>query len=229
MYIFLNMVNLMHTPLIIAIDGTSASGKGTIAKGLASHFNFAHLDTGLLYRAVGFAAIEQFLDFEKQKQAIIDIAKTFTAEWLENPALKYDEISVAASKVAVIPEVREALLDFQKAFATNPLGGAKGAVLDGRDIGTVICPNAPVKFFVTAHIEVRAKRRFDELINLGRKVTFEQVLQDLQQRDERDMNRKDAPLKKADDAHLLDNTNLSIRDVIAEAATIVSHVMDCVE
>ncbi|MCT4611073.1 MAG: (d)CMP kinase [Pelagimonas sp.] len=189
----------------IAIDGPAAAGKGTISKAVASHFGFAHLDTGLLYRAVGKKMLTGLEP--------VEAAKTLTPEDLERDDLRTPEVAQAASKVAAIPEVRAALVDFQRAFARR----AGGAVLDGRDIGTVICPDAEAKLYVTASAEVRAKRRFDELSAKGMDVVFETVLQDVKERDARDMNRADAPLKPAQDAVQIDTSDLSIDAAVAAA------------
>lgn len=189
----------------IAIDGPAAAGKGTISHAVAAHFGFAHLDTGLLYRAVG----RKVLDGTEA----IAAARALSAEDLNDSTLRTPDVAQAASKVAVIPEVRAALVDFQRAFARR----AGGAVLDGRDIGTVICPNAPVKLFVTASAEVRAKRRYDELIGGNHDVEYETVLADVRERDDRDMNRSDAPLKPAEDAVTIDTSQLDIDGAIAAA------------
>ncbi len=193
----------------VAIDGPAAAGKGTISKGVAAHFGFAHLDTGLLYRAVG----RRVLDGVDPVAA----AQALTAEELEQGDLRTAEIAQAASKVAVIPEVRAALVDFQRAFARR----SGGAVLDGRDIGTVICPEAEVKLFVTASAEVRAERRFLELSAKGSDVTRDQVLADVRERDARDAERSTAPMKPAEDAVLLDTSELSIDDALATAIDII--------
>ncbi|UAB89491.1 (d)CMP kinase [Ruegeria sp. SCSIO 43209] len=189
----------------VAIDGPAAAGKGTISKGVAAHFGFAHLDTGLLYRAVGRRML--------QGDEPVAAAGSLTAEELQQGDLRTAEIAQAASKVAVIPEVRSALVDFQRAFARR----AGGAVLDGRDIGTVICPNAEVKLFVTASPEVRAERRYLELSAKGSDVSREQVLADVKERDSRDADRNTAPMKPADDAVQLDTSNLSIEAALARA------------
>lgn len=189
----------------IAIDGPAAAGKGTISKAVAAHFGCAHLDTGLLYRAVGRKLLDGV--------AAIEAAKSLEPEDLHGPDLRSPEVAQAASKVAVIPEVRAALVDFQHAFARR----TGGAVLDGRDIGTVICPRAEAKLFVTASAEVRAKRRYDELVATGHETTFDAVLADVLERDERDMNRADAPLKPAKDAVRIDTSNLSIQEGIQAA------------
>ena len=194
-----------ETRITIAIDGPAAAGKGTISKAVARQLGFAHLDTGLLYRAVGAKTL---LGAEAVEAAI-----SLTAEDLDADNLRTPEVAQAASKVAVIAEVRAALVDFQRAFARR-LGGA---VLDGRDIGTVICPNAEVKLFVTASAEVRAKRRYLELLRNGLDVSREEVLADVKARDERDMNRAEAPLKPAEDAVLLDTSDLTIDDAVKMA------------
>ncbi|EEX08256.1 cytidylate kinase [Ruegeria lacuscaerulensis ITI-1157] len=194
----------------VAIDGPAAAGKGTISKAVAAHFGLAHLDTGLLYRAVG----RRTLDGTDPVEA----ARSLTAEELEQGDLRTAEIAQAASKVAVIPEVRAALIDFQRSFARR----AGGAVLDGRDIGTVICPEAEVKLFVTASPEVRAERRYLELVAKGADVTRAQVLADVRERDARDAERSTAPMKPADDAVLLDTTDLSIEAALDKAIAVIA-------
>ncbi|MTI02599.1 (d)CMP kinase [Roseibium sp. RKSG952] len=193
----------------VAIDGPAAAGKGTISKGVAARFGLAHLDTGLLYRAVGRRTLDGVDS--------VTAAQSLTAEELEQGDLRTADVAQAASKVAVIPEVRSALVDFQRAFARR----AGGAVLDGRDIGTVICPHAEVKLFVTASPEVRAERRYLELNAKGADVTREQVLADVRERDSRDAARSAAPMKAADDAVLLDTSDLSIDDALAQAIAVV--------
>lgn len=193
----------------VAIDGPAASGKGTISRAVADHFGFAHLDTGLLYRAVG----RKVLDGVDPVQA----AKALQAEDLQGDELRTSKVAQAASKVAVIPEVRQALLDFQRAFAM--CNG--GAVLDGRDIGTVICPEAQVKLFVTASDEVRAERRYLELAAKGQDVTRDGVLEDLRARDKRDRERDAAPLVAADDAVVLDTSEMSVDEAVAKAVAVI--------
>ncbi len=202
--------------MIITIDGPAASGKGTLARKLAAHLKLPHLDTGLLYRAVGEAMLARKLPLD-DAAAASKIAGTIDAAMLDRKRLSGDEIGEAASKVAVIPGVRAALLKLQQDFARQP----GGAVLDGRDTGTVIAPNADRKLFVTASAEVRAERRFRELSGMGSSVTYEQVLQDIKKRDERDQNRAVAPLKPAPDAVLLDTTNLDIEAAFQEALSVV--------
>lgn len=194
----------------IAIDGPAAAGKGTLSKAVAAHFGFAHLDTGLLYRAVGAKHLGGM--------AAIEAALTLVPADLENDALRTPAVAQAASKVAVIAEVRAALIDFQRSFAAR----AGGAVLDGRDIGTVICPDAQVKLFVTASAEVRAQRRFAELAGRGIADSFETVLADVKARDARDMDRAEAPLKPAEDAVLIDTSDMSIDAAVAAAIDAVN-------
>lgn len=199
-----------ETPFTVAIDGPAAAGKGTISKAVAHALGFAHLDTGLLYRAVGAKVL---LGADS-----IAAAKALTADDLEAGNLRTPEVAQAASKVAVIPEVRAALVDFQRSFARR-LGGA---VLDGRDIGTVICPKAEVKLFVTASAEVRAERRYLELSAAGLDISRAEVLADVKARDERDMNRAEAPLKPAEDAVLIDTSELDIEAAVAQALAAIS-------
>ena len=195
----------MSQSFTIAIDGPAAAGKGTISKAVAAELGLAHLDTGLLYRAVGMKTLQGI--------PAIAAAQGLTSEDLQRDDLRGPEAAQAASKVAVIAEVRAALVDFQRAFARR----AGGAVLDGRDIGTVICPYAEVKLFVTASAEVRAQRRFLELSAKGEAQTLEEVLADVKARDERDMSRAEAPLRPAEDAVVIDTSALSIKEAIAKA------------
>lgn len=189
----------------VAIDGPAAAGKGTISRAVAREFGFEHLDTGLLYRAVGNRVL--------QGADPIKTAQSLSVEDLESGDLRRAEVARAASEVAVIPEVRAALLDFQRTFARRE----GGAVLDGRDIGTVICPGAEVKLFVTASAETRALRRHAEDVNMTPSVTFEDVLADVRARDQRDMARADAPLRPAEDAVVIDTTDMSIDAAVAAA------------
>lgn len=193
----------------VAIDGPAAAGKGTISKAVASEFGFGHLDTGLLYRAVGWKVLHGF--------SAIEAAETLTPEDLAADDLRTPEVAQAASKVAVIAEVRAALVDFQRAFARR----AGGAVLDGRDIGTVICPNAPIKLYVTASAEVRAERRWKELMGNGHDAVLEDVLTDVVARDARDRERAEAPLVAADDAVRIDTSDLTIDEAVAAACAAV--------
>jgi cytidylate kinase len=193
--------------VIIAIDGPAASGKGTLARRLAEHFGLAHLDTGLLYRAVAARLLRAGGDPSDAKAAA-EAARGLALEDLADPGLRGDGLSGASSQVAAVPAVREALFELQRRFASTPPGGKSGAVLDGRDIGTVICPEADAKLFVTADLETRAKRRHKELQARGIDIIYARVLQDLKERDARDMGRRTAPLKRAEDAFPLDTSGL---------------------
>ncbi|HEX8534651.1 MAG TPA: (d)CMP kinase [Allosphingosinicella sp.] len=197
--------------MIIAVDGPAASGKGTIARALARHFELPHLDTGLLYRAVGLNLLRWGGDPESEFSALraCDFSQTDFAD----PELKSEAAGGIASRISVYPSVRAALLERQRQFAAQP----GGAVLDGRDIGTVIAPEADAKLFVTASPEVRAQRRFDELQRLGLEVHLADVLLDIQARDERDSSRSSAPLRAAEDAILIDTSALTAEAAIAEA------------
>jgi cytidylate kinase len=211
-------------PIVIAVDGPAASGKGTLARRLATQFSFAYLDTGKLYRAVGLKVLRAGGDPEDEDAAEAT-ARSLDVSELDDPDLAGDEAASAASKVAAIDGVRAALLDFQRSFAATPpdVDGepAEGAVLDGRDIGTVICPDATAKLFVTADVEVRADRRHKELLNRGEASIYARVLEDLKARDARDMNRETAPLRPADDAVVLDTTELDVDAAFVAALDIV--------
>ncbi|MDD3289116.1 MAG: (d)CMP kinase [Alphaproteobacteria bacterium] len=213
---------------IIAIDGPSASGKGTIARMIAEELDYAYLDTGLLYRAVGMLAMSDGINLE-DKAAIAAFAETLSVTAIINklsaPALRSDEAATAASKVAPIPAVRAKLLKFQQDFGASPPEGKKGAVLDGRDIGTIIAPNAKVKIYVTADTAVRAQRRWKELQKRGETATYADVLADLRARDERDTKRSAAPALPATDAVILDNTRINAKETFAEAMKIVSKAL----
>ncbi len=201
--------------MIIAIDGPAGAGKGTLANRLADHFGFAKLDTGLLYRGVGMKVLRAGGDPD-DVDAATAVAEALQASDMDDEAsLRGDEAGDAASRVAVIPGVRAALLDFQRDFAANPPDGAPGAILDGRDIGTVVCPDADVKLFVTASVEVRAERRYKELLERGREAIYARVLEDMSARDARDQGRSTAPLKSAEDAYNLDTGNLDAEAVFA--------------
>ncbi len=202
--------------MIIAIDGPAASGKGTLGRELAKHFGLAHMDTGKLYRAVGLAVLRAGGD-PNDPVAAVKAASALTALHMDDGDITGDEAADAASKVSAIPEVREKLKRVQRIFAASPPGGAAGAVLDGRDIGTIVCPEADIKFFVTAGIEARAERRHKELMIRGEDTIYARVLQDLTDRDTRDSTRSIAPLKLADDAIVLDTTGLDADAVLAVA------------
>ena len=198
--------------MIIAVDGPAAAGKGTIARALAQHFSYHHLDTGTLYRRVGLELLKSDGDIHDSKIAAAIAQNLHSYAYLDYE-LRTEAVGAAASIVASIPEVRAALLDYQRSFAEQE----PGAVLDGRDIGTVVCPDADVKLFITASPEVRAKRRLAELQANGADVTFEAVLQDIRQRDDRDQNRAVAPLMAAPDAVIIDTSELAADAAIAAA------------
>jgi cytidylate kinase len=201
--------------MIIAVDGPAASGKGTIARALAAHYKLPHLDTGLLYRAVALNLLKWGGDPDSEFSALR--ACEFGQTDFSDPELKSEAVGGVASRVSTYPAVRAALLERQRDFALQP----GGAVLDGRDIGTVIAPEAQAKLFVTATPEVRARRRHEELLRSGRTSHYEDVLIDIRARDERDSNRAAAPLRQADDAHLLDTSELDVEQAIAAAIAAV--------
>jgi len=208
---------------VIAVDGTAASGKGTLARRLAKHFNYAYLDTGLLYRAVGYMTITLYdrQDDINQEMAISAIS-SITPELLKNPLLRSAEVTDYASKIAIMPLVRKQLKKRQQNFANNPPKPFGGAVLDGRDIGTVICPNANYKFFLDALVEVRAERRVKELLEMGVDAIHARVLQDMRERDNRDSSRSLAPLVIADDAFALDTTKMDMEVVFNKALEFIN-------
>lgn len=206
--------------MIIAIDGPAASGKGTLARRLAAHFGLPHLDSGLLYRAVAHRVLSLGHDLA-DAVAAADVARALDPAGLADPALRTREAGEAASVVSAHREVRDALFEFQRAFAAR----APGAVIDGRDIGTVICPTADVKIYVTASAEERARRRALELENRGQPVALDRILADIRARDERDMNRPVAPLRPADDAVELDTTTLDADAAFSAALGIVEGLM----
>jgi len=203
--------------MIIALDGPAAAGKGTLAKRLAKHYGLNYLDTGSLYRATGLAVLRAGGNPE-DPVAAEKAARSLTEELRTSPDLRAEETAQAASKVASIPAVRAALLEFQRTFAAT----APGAVLDGRDIGTVVCPNADVKIFVTASLEKRAERRLKELLDKGENAIWDAVLQDMKERDARDSGRSVAPLVAAADANLLDTSELDADAAFAAAVSIIS-------
>jgi CMP/dCMP kinase len=210
----------MNTPLIIAIDGPAASGKGTLARRLAVQFGLHHLDTGLSYRAVAHRLLQHGLPLENVSAAEVAARQIALGE-MDRQVLSQHAIGEAASKVAVMPTVRRILVDKQRAFALE----MPGAVLDGRDIGTVVCPDAPVKLFVTASAAERARRRHEELVAKGGTDAFETVLADIERRDARDMGRADSPLRPADDAHLLDTSQMDIEAAFSAAKSIIDDVL----
>ena len=207
--------------MIIAIDGPAAAGKGTLTRRLADHFGLAFLDTGPLYRAVGMNLVRKGGD-TGDPEAAEAAAKSLKIEDLKAPDLRSDAAADAASRVSALPAVRAQLLSFQRAFASSPPDGAPGAVLDGRDIGTVVCPDADVKIFVTASVDVRADRRFKELRDRGLDVIHGRVLADMKERDARDSERAVSPLEPAGDAFQLDTSDLDADQVFAAALDFIS-------
>ncbi len=214
----------MSGSIVIAVDGPAASGKGTLARKLAAHYGFAYLDTGSLYRAVGHAVTSAGHD-PADETAAVAAARNLDLSNIDERAIRTAEAGAAASIVAAMPAVRAAILDLQRNFAHNPPNGLRGAVLDGRDIGTVVCPDAKAKLFVTARPEIRARRRWLELNNSGSGITEAQVLEDIRERDRRDAERAASPMKPADDAHLLDTSDLSIEAAFGAAVAIIDKAL----
>lgn len=206
----------MSAPMVIAIDGPAASGKGTLAKRLAEHYGLPHLDTGLLYRAVARSMLDAGLPLDNESAAA-RAAASLIADKLADPRLRERAMGEAASRISAVPAVRSALLAWQQRFAAN----AVGAVLDGRDIGTVVCPHARVKLFITASSEERARRRHRELTLRGEETTFVAILADIEARDARDASRATAPLRAAEDATVLDTTELDPDEAFAAAKQVV--------
>ncbi|PPR73166.1 MAG: Cytidylate kinase [Alphaproteobacteria bacterium MarineAlpha3_Bin2] len=211
--------------MIIAIDGPAAAGKGTLAGRLADHFGLAILDTGILYRAVGMKLVREGGDPD-DASAAADVARALAPADLDADDLRTDAAADAASRVSAVPAVRQALLEFQRAFAENPpdiaSGNANGAILDGRDIGTVVCPNADCKLFITADVEVRAKRRFLELRERGLDAIHGRVLADMKERDARDSDRAVSPLEPAKDALQLDTSEMDADQAFAAALSFIT-------
>ncbi|MEN3397561.1 (d)CMP kinase [Brucella melitensis] len=214
------MKSFVVAPFIVVIDGPAASGKGTLARRIATHYGMPHLDTGLTYRAVAKALLDKGLPLDDEALAT-DAALSLDLLAMDKAVLSAHAIGEAASKVAVMPAVRRALVEAQRHFA-NAL---PSSVLDGRDIGTVDCPDAAIKLFVTASPEDRARRRFDEVLARGDTADFAEILADLKKRDERDMNRTDSPLRPAEDAHLLDTSEMSIEAAFLAAKKLIDHAL----
>ncbi len=206
--------------MIIAIDGPAASGKGTLARRLAKHLNYAYLDTGLIYRAVASKMLAATSDGNTEGECI-KIAKSMRLADLQRSELRNEEVGLLAAEIASIPTVRQALLGLQRRFAAAPPGGEAGAVLDGRDIGTVVCPEAEVKIFVTASLVGRARRRHKQLLERGEASIYARVVQEMRARDGRDSERAAAPLRPAPDAVVLDTNELDAEDSFRAALEIV--------
>ncbi|MCY1213668.1 Cytidylate kinase [compost metagenome] len=202
--------------ITIAIDGPAAAGKGTLSRRIAEEYGFHHLDTGLTYRATAKALLDAGLPLDDEAVAE-KMAREVELAGLDRSVLSAHAIGEAASKIAVMPAVRRALVEAQRVFSLRE----PGTVLDGRDIGTVVCPGAPVKLYVTASPEVRAKRRYDEIIGNGQPADYAAIFEDVKKRDERDMGRADSPLRPAEDAHLLDTSEMSIEAAFQAAKTLI--------
>lgn len=210
-------------PLVIAVDGPAASGKGTLAKRIAEHFRLHYLDTGCIYRAVGLAIMNDGKD-PQDKATAIAYASALTPEDVSSDGLYHEGVGNAASIVAAIPEVRSVLFAFQREVAGKP----EGAVLDGRDIGTVICPDATFKFFITADLETRTKRRYKQLQTKDKSIIHQTVLDDLKRRDQRDSERAVAPLQQAEDAIRIDTTHMNAQEVLETVLSHISHQRESV-
>ena len=210
-----------QAPIVIAVDGPAAAGKGTLSRRLAEHYGLNHLDTGLTYRATAKALMDRGLPLDDETVAA-RTARNLDLSGLDRSVLSAHEIGEAASKVAVMPQVRKALVEAQRAFAKAP----SGAVLDGRDIGTVVCPEATIKFYVTASPAVRAKRRFDEITGNGGSADLAAIQADIEKRDARDTERADSPLRPAADAHLLDTTEMGIEAAFEAARRLVDAALE---
>ncbi|PIT70247.1 (d)CMP kinase [Bartonella tribocorum] len=203
-------------PFVIAIDGPAASGKGTLARKIAAHYHLHHLDTGLTYRGVAHALLQHNLALDDEKNAIT-YAQELDFNTLNLTLLSSHELGEAASKIALNPAIRKILVEKQRSFAKT----LPGSVLDGRDIGTIVCPDADIKFYVLANVQTRAKRRYQEILKTGRQANYHEILSDLEQRDSRDITRKQSPLKPAKNAHLLDTSELSIEATFAIACSFI--------
>lgn len=212
----------MTKNLVIAIDGPSASGKGTVAKKIAAHFKLPYLNTGALYRLVAFRVTQQKIAIENFTAKIDELVKNISESDLENEELFSEKVGSVASVIAKNSDLRRKLVDFQLSFIKNGKEQFGGAVLDGRDTTTVICPDADFKFFITADVEIRAQRRFDQLKSKGENVSYDEILAQLKKRDENDLNRKDSPLKVAIDAIVIDNGNLSIEEGLQQVLKIIN-------
>ncbi|CDO46125.1 cytidylate kinase [Bartonella henselae] len=207
-------------PFVIAIDGPAASGKGTLARKIATHYHLHYLDTGLTYRGVAHALLQQKLALDDEKNALV-YARELDFNTLNPALLSSHELGNAASKIAIIPTVRETLVAKQRNFAKI----LPGSVLDGRDIGTIVCPDADVKLYVLANVQTRAKRRYQEILKKGAQADYHEILVNLEQRDSRDITRKQSPLKQAKDAYLLDTSELSIEATFTVACALIDPII----
>ncbi len=210
-----------NRPVVIAVDGPAASGKGTLSNSLANHFDFARLDTGLIYRALGLKVLGDGTD-TSDKQKVTLLANQLSFDDLNQENLRSEKVGAVASRVAAIPDVRAVLLKFQRDFAAHPPAEKSGVVVDGRDIGTIVCPNANFKIFLIADKDVRATRRFKELQERGLRAIYSQILRDMVDRDARDSFRSVAPLEPAKDAFVLDTSNLSVDAAFVAALGYIS-------
>ncbi|WP_332065302.1 (d)CMP kinase [Bartonella sp. CB189] len=208
-------------PFVIAIDGPAASGKGTLAHKIAEYYHLHHLDTGLTYRGVAYALLQKKLNINDKNSAII-YAKNIDFNTLNPAILSSHELGEAASKIALIPEVREILVAKQRSFAKT----LPGSVLDGRDIGTIVCPDANIKFYVLANVQTRAKRRYQEILKKGYNADYNKILEDIKQRDNRDITRKQGSLKPAKNAHLLDTSELGIEATFVAACALINPIIN---
>ncbi|RZI46193.1 (d)CMP kinase [Candidatus Finniella inopinata] len=209
---------------IVAIDGPAGAGKGTVAKYLATYYRLKHLDTGLLYRLLGYKANEKNVPFDNL-QALMHVAATLDFNDLQDPRLRDESVGNLASQISVFPEIRQFLTSMMRRFCQDIAPPYQGAVLDGRDIGTVVCPDAHLKLFVTADPKVRAQRRNHEMVAKGSAFEEQDSLSKINERDQRDQNRAAAPLVMAGDAHLIDTTNLSIEQACEQAGSLLEQVL----
>lgn len=213
------------TVKIITLDGPAASGKGTLAKRLAKELGYFYLDTGAIYRLVGLQVLNNGIVPEDNEDAVTTIAAAlagnFSTSLLDNPALKSDQVGQMASRCAALPTMRQALENLQRDLAQNPPDGAKGSILDGRDTGTVICPDADIKIFITADTDIRAERRYKELQSRGLNTSFDAVLHDMQERDKRDSDRSFRPLKPAEDAIIIDTGKMTPDEAFAAVLAVI--------